>query len=120
MKRLIYSLLCFMIATSQVVRHTSSTGATTNTQTNTSGSNTTISGGYSQESTTTYQSGSSSNTTSTTNNNSNTSDTRVANSAHAINVAMSQAFACGISVYLQLCRYFLKHISQTRIVKELN
>ena len=55
--------------------------ATTNTQTNTSGSNTTISGGYSQESTTTYQSGSSSNTTSTTNNNSYTGDTRVANSA---------------------------------------
>ena len=55
---------------------TSSTGATTNTQTNTSGSNTTISGGYASESTTTYQSGSSSNTTTnndttnTTNNNS--------------------------------------------------
>ena len=62
MKRLIYGLLlCFMIATSQVAcLDTSSTGAMTNTQTNTSGSNTTISGGYSQESTTTYQSGSSS------------------------------------------------------------
>ena len=51
-------------------------GSTTNTQTNTSGSNTTISGGYASESTTTYQSGSSSNsttnndTTNTTNNNS--------------------------------------------------
>ena len=88
MKRLIYGLLlCFMIATSQVAwADTSSTGATTNTQTNTSGSNT-ISGGYSQESTTTYQSGSSSNTTSTTNNNSYTGDTRVANSASTINVS---------------------------------
>jgi hypothetical protein len=49
-------------------------GATTNSQTNTSGSNTTISGGYAAETTTTYQSGSSSNsttnndTTNTTNN----------------------------------------------------
>jgi len=49
-------------------------GATTNSQTNTSGSNTTISGGYASESTTTYSSGSSSNsttnndTTNTTNN----------------------------------------------------
>ena len=36
-------------------------GATTNEQTNTSGSNTTISGGYAAETTTTYQDGSSSN-----------------------------------------------------------
>ena len=41
-----------------------SSGATTNTQTNTAGTNTAITGGY--ESSTTYQSGSSSN--STTNN----------------------------------------------------
>ena len=93
MKRLIYGLLlCFMIATSQFAwADTTSNGATTNTQTNTSGSNTTISGGYSQESTTTYQSGSSSNTTSTTNNNSYTGDTRVANSSSAPSMsAMSQ------------------------------
>jgi len=93
MKRLIYGLLlCFIIATSQVAwADTTSNGATTNTQTNTSGSNTTISGGYSQESTTTYQSGSSSNTTSTTNNNSYTGDTRVANSSSAPSMsAMSQ------------------------------
>ena len=93
MKRLIYGLLlCFVIATSQVAwADTTNSGATTNSQTNTSGSNTTISGGYSQESTTTYQSGSSSNTTSTTNNNSYTGDTRVANSASAPSMsAMSQ------------------------------
>ena len=93
MKRLIYGLLlCFMIATSQVAwADTSSTGATTNTQTNTSGSNTTISGGYSQESTTTYQSGSSSNTTTTNTTNAYTGDQRVVNSSSAPSMsAMSQ------------------------------
>ena len=93
MKRLIYGLLlCFIMGLTQVAwADTTSNGATTNTQTNTSGSNTTISGGYSQESTTTYQSGSSSNTTSTTNNNSYTGDTRVANSSSAPSMsAMSQ------------------------------
>ncbi len=62
--------------TSTSMADVTNSGATTNTQTNTSGSNTTISGGYASESTTTYQSGSSSNTTTnndttnTTNNNS--------------------------------------------------
>ena len=50
-------------------------GATTNTQTNTSGSNTTISGGYASESTTTYSSGSSSNTT-TNNDTTNTTNNK--------------------------------------------
>ena len=95
MKRLIYGLLlCFIIATSQVAwADTTNSGATTNSQTNTSGSNTTISGGYSQESTTTYESGSSSNTTSTTNNTTNaySGDTRVTSSASAPSMsAMSQ------------------------------
>tara|TARA_Y100000591_G_scaffold299860_1_gene292867 strand:- start:180 stop:998 length:819 start_codon:yes stop_codon:yes gene_type:complete len=81
-----------MIATSQVAwADTTSNGATTNTQTNQSGSNTTISGGYSQESTTTYQSGSSSNTTTTNTTNAYSGDTRVANSASAPSMsAMSQ------------------------------
>ena len=58
MKRLIYGLLlCFIMGLTQVAwADTTNSGATTNSQTNTSGSNTTISGGYSQESTTTYQS----------------------------------------------------------------
>ena len=63
-----------MIFTTSIYADVTNSGATTNTQTNTSGSNTTISGGYASESTTTYQSGSSSSTnsttTSTTNNNS--------------------------------------------------
>ena len=41
------------------------TGATTNDQVNSTGSNTAITGGYESTSSTTYQSGSSSNTTST-------------------------------------------------------
>ncbi len=93
MKRLISGLLlCFMIATSQVAwADTTSNGATTNTQTNQSGSNTTISGGYSQESTTNFQSGSSSNTTTTNTTNAYSGDTRVANSASAPSMsAMSQ------------------------------
>jgi len=93
MKRLIYGLLlCFIMGLTQVAwADTTNSGATTNSQTNTSGSNTTISGGYSQESTTTYQSGSSSNTTSTTNNNSYSGDTRVTSSASAPSMsAMSQ------------------------------
>lgn len=72
------TLLCtvlMIVCLSSLVRaDVTNSGATTNTQTNTSGSNTTISGGYASESTTTYQSGSSSSTnsttTSTTNNNS--------------------------------------------------
>ena len=95
MKRLIYGLLlCFIMGLTQVAwADTTNSGATTNSQTNTSGSNTTISGGYSQESTTTYQSGSSSNTTSTTNNTTNaySGDTRVTSSSSAPSMsAMSQ------------------------------
>ena len=64
----------FSIMSVSVYADVDNDGTTTNSQTNTSGSNTTISGGYSAETTNTYQSGSSnstnSTTTSTTNNNS--------------------------------------------------
>jgi len=75
----------------------SNAGATDNTQTTSSGSNTAITGGYSSSSSTTYQSGSTSSTstTNTTNNstanNSYTGDTRVVPSASAPSIsAMSQ------------------------------
>ena len=56
MKRLLVFLLFFiMVGVSPIWADTTNSGATTNSQTNTSGSNTTISGGYSQEATTTYQ-----------------------------------------------------------------
>ena len=107
MKRLIFGLLlCFTIAANQTAwADTTSTGATTNTQTNTSGSNTTISGGYSQESTTTYQSGSSSNTTTTNTTNAYTGDQRVVNSASSPSMsAMSQdlcvvGMSAGVSTF---------------------
>ena len=67
-------LIIFSVA--PALADVANSGTTTNSQTNTSGSNTTISGGYSAETTNTYQSGSSNNTTTnndttnTTNNNS--------------------------------------------------
>jgi len=70
----IFCLLFFGMITSTSMADVTNSGATTNSQTNTSGSNTTISGGYSSETTNTYQSGSTNdttnNTTNTTNNNS--------------------------------------------------
>ena len=109
MKKTILGLiLCFVMGLTQVTyADTTNSGATTNSQTNTSGSNTTISGGYSQESTTTYQSGSSSNTTSTTNNTTNaySGDTRVTSSASSPSMsAMSQdlcvvGISAGVSTF---------------------
>ena len=92
MKRLLIFLLFFtMIGITPNWADTTNSGATTNTQTNTSGSNTTISGGYSQESTTTYQSGSSSTTSTTNTTNAYSGDSRVVNSASAPSMsAMSQ------------------------------
>ena len=82
-----------------------SSGATTNDQVNSSGSNTAITGGYTSTSSTTYQQGSSSSTstTSTTNNNSYTGDTRTVPSASAPGIsAMSQDLCTvGVSAGLQ-------------------
>jgi hypothetical protein len=81
-------------------------GATTNSQTNTSGSNTTISGGYASESTTTYSSGSSSNSTTnndTTNTTNNKSTIPVPSSSAPSMSAYSQdVCAVGRSGGLQL------------------
>ena len=104
MKRLLVFLLFFvMIGATPIWADTTNSGATTNSQTNTSGSNTTISGGYSQESTTTYQSGSSSTTSTTNTTNAYSGDSRVVNSASAPSMsAMSQDLCVvGISVGAQ-------------------
>ena len=81
------------------------TGATTNDQVNSTGSNTAITGGYESTSSTTYQTGSSSNTTSTstTNNNSYTGDTRTVPSASSPGIsAMSQDLCVvGVGVGIQ-------------------
>jgi hypothetical protein len=108
MKRLIIGLLlCFVMGlTTQVTwADTSSTGATTNTQTNTSGSNTTISGGYSQESSTTYQSGSSSNTTTTNTTNAYTGDQRVVNSASAPSMSAMSQDLCVVGVSVGVSKF---------------
>jgi len=82
-----------------------SSGATTNDQVNSSGSNTAITGGYNSESTTNYNSGSSSNATTnnTTNNNSYTGDTRTVPSASSPGIsAMSQDLCVvGVGVGIQ-------------------
>ena len=104
MKRLLVFLLFFvMIGATPIWADTTNSGATTNTQTNTSGSNTTKSGGYSQESTTTYQSGSSSTTSTTNTTNAYSGDSRVVNSASAPSMsAMSQDLCVvGISIGAQ-------------------
>ena len=86
-------LLVFGALFDNAMADVTNTGATTNDQVNSTGSNTAITGGYESTSSTTYQSGSSSNTTSTstTNNNSYTGDTRTVPSASAPGIsAMSQ------------------------------
>ena len=92
MNRLIVFLLFFvMLGVTPTWADSTNSGATTNTQSNTSGSNTAITGGYSAETTTTYQSGSSSNTTTTNTTNAYSGDSRVVNSASAPSMsAMSQ------------------------------
>lgn len=100
MKKTILGLIvCFVMGLTQVTfADTSSTGATTNTQTNTSGSNTTISGGYSQESTTTYQSGSSSTTSTTNTTNAYSGDTRVVSSATSPSMSAMSQDLCVVGV----------------------
>ena len=99
MKRLLVFLLFFvMIGATPIWADTTNSGATTNTQTNTSGSNTTISGGYSQESTTTYQSGSSSTTSTTNTTNAYSGDSRVVNSASAPSMSAMSQDLCVVGV----------------------
>ena len=99
MKRLLIFLLFFtMIGITPNWADTTNSGATTNTQTNTSGSNTTISGGYSQESTTTYQSGSSSTTSTTNTTNAYSGDSRVVNSSSAPSMSAMSQDLCVVGV----------------------
>ena len=106
MKRLLVFLLFFvMIGATPIWADTTNSGATTNTQTNTSGSNTTISGGYSQESTTTYQSGSSSNTTTTNTTNAYTGDQRVVNSASAPSMSAMSQDLCVVGVSVGVSKF---------------
>jgi len=94
-----------MVGTTPIWSDTTNSGATTNSQTNTSGSNTTISGGYSQESTTTYQSGSSSNTTSNSTTNAYTGDQRVVNSASAPSMSAMSQDLCVVGVSIGVSKF---------------
>ena len=75
---------------------TTNSGSTTNSQTNTSGSNTTISGGYSAETTNTYQSGSTNDTTSTTTNTTNNNSTIPVPSAGAPSMSAYSQDVCAV------------------------
>ena len=99
MKRLMVFLLFFvMIGATPIWADSTNSGATTNTQSNTSGSNTAITGGYSAETTTTYQSGSSSNTTTTNTTNAYSGDSRVVNSASAPSMSAMSQDLCVVGV----------------------
>jgi len=75
-------------------------GATDNTQTNESGSNTAITGGYSSSSSTTYQDGSTASTTTnnSTSNNSYTGDSRVVPSASAPAISSMSQDLCTVGI----------------------
>ena len=83
---LILLVLILALCLEQAIADVTSSGSTTNTQSNNAGSNTAITGGY--ESATTYQSGSSSNSTTSneTNNSSNTKTAVNGSSAPAMSV----------------------------------
>ena len=99
MKRLMVFLLFFvMIGATPIWADSTNSGATTNTQTNTSGSNTAITGGYSAETTTTYQSGSSSNTTTTNTTNAYSGDSRVVTSSSAPSMSAMSQDLCVVGV----------------------
>ena len=85
-----------MALTTSIYADVTNSGATTNTQTNQSGSNTTISGGYASESTTTYQSGSSSNTTATTTSTTNNNSTIPVPSAGAPSMSAYSQDVCAV------------------------
>ena len=85
----VLSLIIVLLSIESAISDVTSSGSTTNTQSNNAGSNTAITGGY--ESSTTYQSGSSSNTT--TNNETNNST----NQKTAVNTSSAPA----MSVYGQ-------------------
>ena len=90
-KQCIYVMIVIILAygIADAIGDVTSSGSTTNTQSNNAGSNTAITGGY--ESSTTYQSGSSSNTT--TNNETNNSTYQKS--------AVNSSSAPGMSVYGQ-------------------
>ena len=77
----VLGLIIVLLSIESAISDVTSSGSTTNTQSNNAGSNTAITGGY--ESSTTYQSGSSSNTTSNNETNNSTNQKTAVNTSSA-------------------------------------
>tara|TARA_R100000458_G_scaffold27245_1_gene24701 strand:- start:11639 stop:12262 length:624 start_codon:yes stop_codon:yes gene_type:complete len=84
----------FLLHIENTYSDVTSSGSTTNTQSNNAGSNTAITGGY--ESSTTYQSGSSSNTTTNNETNNSTNQKTAVNSANASLPSLMSQDSCVI------------------------
>ena len=87
-------VIILMYGISEAISDVTSSGSTTNTQSNNAGSNTAITGGY--ESSTTYQSGSSSNSTTTNTTNNSTNAETAVNSASAPSMSVYGQDSCVI------------------------
>ncbi len=96
MKLLKIIAVMVLLGVAPALADVTNSGATTNTQTNTSGSNTTISGGYAAETTNTYQSGSTNDTTATTTNTTNNNSTIPVPSAGAPSMSAYSQDVCAV------------------------
>jgi len=95
-KQCIYVMIVIILAygIADAIGDVTSSGSTTNTQSNNAGSNTAITGGY--ESATTYQSGSSSNTTTNNETNNSTNQKTAVNSANSPGMSVYGQDSCVI------------------------
>ena len=95
-KRSCYVILIIiaLLSIESALSDVTSSGSTTNTQSNNAGSNTAITGGY--ESSTTYQSGSSSNTTTNNETNNSTNQKTAVNSANSPGMSVYGQDSCVI------------------------
>lgn len=91
---LLLTILIALLSIDSALSDVTSSGATTNNQTNASGSNTSISGGYSQETTNNYTGGQTNTTTNSTSNNTN-AETAV-NSANSPSMSVYGQDSCVI------------------------
>ena len=91
---LLLTILIALLSIDSALSDVTSSGATTNNQTNASGSNTSISGGYSQETTNNYTGGQTNTTTNTTSNSTN-AETAV-NSANSPSMSVYGQDSCVI------------------------
>ena len=91
---LVFLCIIALLSIESALSDVTSSGSTTNTQSNNAGSNTAITGGY--ESSTTYQSGSSSNTTTNNETNNSTNQKTAVNSANSPGMSVYGQDSCVI------------------------